>query len=462
MSVIYKANVRLPCTDDPVENSQWPRLTEDDYRCRIDRLLTAIDESFTHMIFYGDREHFSNIEYLTGYDPRFEEALLIIDRVTQQPMLIVGNEGWDYADKIPYRIRKRRYTSFSLPNQPYNELPTLQLLFSEAGIERGSKVALFGWKLFARNEQERVRMHDMPYYLVQTLADIVGHDQLYTMNHLMIADGLGLRETLEAKELVLAEINGTRASRAVLNALSALRVGMSELDASANLGIDGYPLSIHPNVNFGERAFLGLASPEAQNVLAEGDIVCVGMGYRRALCHKVGLYVKDPSQVPKASDDVFRRYFSALTAWYENLDIGVTGGDVYKAIVRAVGDLERFGIGLNPGHAIHTEEWINSPFYKDSRAIIHSGMLLQCDFSVFLPEQNIAVHAEDGVIVADEQMQEEILRVSPASYARMRKRQKFMRDTLGIRVRDGVFPTSDMPAVIFPCMMDLECVYANA
>lgn len=178
MSVIYKTNVRLPCTDDPVENSQWPRLTEDDYRCRIDRLLTAIDESFTHMIFYGDREHFSNIEYLTGYDPRFEEALLIIDRVTQQPMLIVGNEGWDYADKIPYRIRKRRYTSFSLPNQPYNELPTLQLLFSEAGIERGSKVALFGWKLFARNEQERVRMHDMPYYLVQTLADIVGHDQL--------------------------------------------------------------------------------------------------------------------------------------------------------------------------------------------------------------------------------------------------------------------------------------------
>ena len=30
-------------------------------------------------IVYGDREHFANLTYLTGYDPRFEEALLVVD-----------------------------------------------------------------------------------------------------------------------------------------------------------------------------------------------------------------------------------------------------------------------------------------------------------------------------------------------------------------------------------------------
>lgn len=27
------------------------------------------------LVVYGDREHFANIHYLCGYDPRFEEAL---------------------------------------------------------------------------------------------------------------------------------------------------------------------------------------------------------------------------------------------------------------------------------------------------------------------------------------------------------------------------------------------------
>ncbi len=34
----------------------------------------------THLVVYGDREHFGNIMYLTNFDPRFEEALLIIGK----------------------------------------------------------------------------------------------------------------------------------------------------------------------------------------------------------------------------------------------------------------------------------------------------------------------------------------------------------------------------------------------
>ena len=52
------------------------------------------------LIVYGDREHFSNLEYLTKYDPRFEEALLILI-AGQTPRLVVALEGKDYSQIIP-------------------------------------------------------------------------------------------------------------------------------------------------------------------------------------------------------------------------------------------------------------------------------------------------------------------------------------------------------------------------
>ncbi len=36
----------------------------------------------THTMVYADREHFANLAYLTGFDPRFEESLLIVGTAT--------------------------------------------------------------------------------------------------------------------------------------------------------------------------------------------------------------------------------------------------------------------------------------------------------------------------------------------------------------------------------------------
>ena len=36
------------------------------------------ERKLTHLVVYGDREHFANLAYLTGFDPRFEEAVLIV------------------------------------------------------------------------------------------------------------------------------------------------------------------------------------------------------------------------------------------------------------------------------------------------------------------------------------------------------------------------------------------------
>ena len=51
---------------------------------------------YDHLVVWGDREHSANLAYLTGFDPRFEEALLIVG-TSGDPALLVGNECYGVA-----------------------------------------------------------------------------------------------------------------------------------------------------------------------------------------------------------------------------------------------------------------------------------------------------------------------------------------------------------------------------
>src|SRR2546422_10326206 len=57
----------------------------------------------SHLLVYGDREHSANLLYLSGYDPRFEEALLILGS-EGTPRLLVGNEGLGYTGISPLSL----------------------------------------------------------------------------------------------------------------------------------------------------------------------------------------------------------------------------------------------------------------------------------------------------------------------------------------------------------------------
>lgn len=58
----------------PVLYPSASELQERIFACRKE----MISRGLTHLVVYGDREHFGNIMYLTHFDPRFEEAILII------------------------------------------------------------------------------------------------------------------------------------------------------------------------------------------------------------------------------------------------------------------------------------------------------------------------------------------------------------------------------------------------
>ncbi len=77
----------------------------------------ASDAGYDVLMVYADREHFANLAYLTGFDPRFEEALLILtqDRI---PTLLVGNEDMAYTAIGPIELQPVLYQTFSLLSQP--------------------------------------------------------------------------------------------------------------------------------------------------------------------------------------------------------------------------------------------------------------------------------------------------------------------------------------------------------
>ncbi len=110
---------------------EWPnfgecgppaRPTVEEFEGRIQAARDAMERlGLTHLIVYGDREHFANMAFLTGFDPRFEEAVLVISQ-REKPLLLVGNECEGYLTVSPLfvagKLRYERYQPFSLLNQP--------------------------------------------------------------------------------------------------------------------------------------------------------------------------------------------------------------------------------------------------------------------------------------------------------------------------------------------------------
>ena len=82
---------------EPVQTRDLPVIKAETYAERITQLRERMEQQgLSHVIVYGDREHFANTRFLTGYDPRFEESLVIVG-LMGQPRLLVGLEGLYYA-----------------------------------------------------------------------------------------------------------------------------------------------------------------------------------------------------------------------------------------------------------------------------------------------------------------------------------------------------------------------------
>src|SRR5260221_12784833 len=99
------AEIVLPEFGLPREEPTIPAST---YEARIASARPrASDCGYDVLMVYADREHFANLAYLTGCDPRFEEAWLILSQ-DRPPMLLVANEDMAYTSNSTTWMRPDR------------------------------------------------------------------------------------------------------------------------------------------------------------------------------------------------------------------------------------------------------------------------------------------------------------------------------------------------------------------
>lgn len=412
----------------------------------------TVEAGYDALVIYADREHFANMAYLTGFDPRFEEALLIL-APDREPVLLVGNEDVTYTSISPVPLRVVLYQTFSLISQPRSTSAPLVEILHDAGLGAGGaiRIGMAGWKYFVAAESPAPdEWLEAPAYLIDALRGL--GCTVRNAGALFMEPERGMRAINDVDQLACFEFAAAHGSQGMRRLLFNVRPGMSEFDAFRLMDHIGLPVCYHPVLFSGERTRFGLASPSSR-VLREGDPMMAALGYWGSNNARAGFLVDGPGSLPTAIRDYLDKlvtpYFGAVAEWYERVGIGATGGELFEIVERRLGD-PFFGVGLNPGHLIHLDEWVSSPIYRASAQRLRSGMALQVDV---IPATGTPYHTtniKDGIALADDELRAAFARAYPAAWERIQRRRAFMRELLGIRLKPEVLPFSNIPAYLPP------------
>lgn len=440
-------DIQLP---DFGTSAEAPAITPSLHAERLRRLReAAAGRGLDVVLVYADREHSANLSYLTGFDPRFEEALLVVGE--GDPAILVGNECVGMAAAAPVGMNVHLFADFSLPGQPQDRSRPLIEILAEEGVGPGSRVGMVGWKWLGPTRIE------VPAFIVGAVEELAGATgSVVSATDLLIDPGSGLRVINEVEQLAAFEHAACQTSTGVRNLIFGLEPGMTEREAVRLLEWDGSPLSCHLMLTAGPRAALGLLSPGSRPI-ERGDPLTVAFGIWGALNCRAGFVVAASSELPDSISDYVERlvapYFETVVEWYEALHLGQRGGVLQEIVDRRLGD-PFFGIFLNPGHQLHLDEWVNTPIAPGSEVELASGMALQVDIIPATRTPYFTTNIEDGIALADERLRLDFAARFPSAWERIQARRRFMTDVLGIDLDPCVLPLSNLAGFLPPFLLD--------
>lgn len=430
-------------------------LNDETLRQRRAKVLANMrQQALDTLIIYADKEHGGNFEYLTGFIPRFEEALLVLHQ-DGEAVLVLGNENLKLAGYARLDNRVIHAPWFSLPNQPMETSKALTQLLQDAGVIAEKRIGLTGWKLFTGVADDRSQMFDLPAFIVDAIRQAAGPQaKLTNATGIFINPESGARITNNANELAHYEYGANLASTAIMTALNAIAPGKTEKQIGTLLAAEGQPNSVVMIAATGDR-FANANLYPGDKMIQRGDKFSLTTSYKGGLSSRAAYVVADESELaPEVTDYlevVAKPYFNAVVTWLENLRIGMRGGDMYALIEQVLPKAE-YHWHLNPGHLVADEEWLCSPIGPNSTACLQSGMILQIDI---IPSRAGygGASIEDTVALADSALRQELAQNYPELWQRVVARRTYIRKQLGISLPEEVLPFSNTVGYLRPWLL---------
>lgn len=430
-------------------------LTNETMKKRYQKVINKmVEKKYDAIVIYADLEHGSNFEYLTGFLPRFEEALLVM-HVNKENYMIMGNENLNKVSKARLASNAIHSPYFSLPNQPMENTKSFLELLEESNLKEGQRIGIVGWKNFTSRFENNKKLFDVPHYIIEKISKIVG-EEIYNATDLFIGN-TGVRCTNNVNEIEHYEFGASLASDSILDAIDAVEIGVSELELGDKLNRYGQKNNVITIAASGPRFLNANIYPTEKTVNLQ-DPISLTVGYKGGLSSRAGIVIENEKQLPENQRDyldrVVKPYYSATVEWLENIHCGMLGGDLYSLIEREL-PKEEYHWTLNPGHLCADEEWMSSPIYKDSKEILESGMILQLDF---IPSVSgyFATNAESSIVIADTILQEKIQNESPSLWKRMMNRRKYIENELNIKLHKDVLPLASTLGYLRPYLLCKE------
>ena len=442
------AEVRLPDFGMPETMPEIPAAT---YEARVEALLERADaRGYDRLVVYADREHSANMAFLTGFDPRFEEALLILGP-TGQPVILVGNECYGMAGAAPLPMRRELFQDLSLPSQPRDRSRPLADILEGEGIRPGGRVGVIGWKTYASRATIEV-----PAFVVDELRRSVGPSgTVENANDLLIDAADGLRVINDVDQLAAFEYASCQTSHGVRRLLVGLRPGLREYEAVRLLEWNGAPLSCHLMLTAGPRARLGLLSParppDRAGRSVHGGVRHLGRAHlpgRVRRRGRRGAARRDPRLRRAARRTVLRDGGRVVRGAPRRPDRRRAPGDRRSAPRRPV--LRHLPQPGSPAPPRRVDQLADRTAIDDRAA---SGMVFQVDIIPATGTDYFTTNIEDGLALADASLRAAFAASYPDAWARIQARRRFMTDALGIDLHPDVLPFSNIPAFLPPFLL---------
>ncbi|NLJ85256.1 MAG: hypothetical protein GX322_02350 [Firmicutes bacterium] len=450
-------NVPAPINEIP---KKYPRLPLEIYKARLQRLRDRMKSAgLDKIIIYADREHAANFSYLTGFGPRFEEALLIVG-LEGTPTAVLGTENINMIKYTSVELEGVHYPTFSLIGQPREDVLQLTEILEDAGLQRGMSVGTVGWKYYGEQDGCPAGSFEIPHFIIHAIESLVG-DRINNATGIFMSPYSGLRTVLELEEIIVFEYAASLVARSMLAMMDSVAVGKTELELASAFQNMGVPLSVHPMLSVGEKARFGLVSP-GDNKAKLGDFLTAAYGIEGALSCRAAFIATGPHDLdPDIQDwlsEIAIPFFSTATQWLETIAIGVEGGEIWDLAETRL-PKDRYRWNLNPGHFIAADEWVSTPFTPDSKVKLQSGNYMQFDLIVAPAPPYFGSDLEDGLVLADEKLRSRMKDEFPEVWARFQRRRRYIQDVLEINLREEVMPMSDILGYYRPFLLNPDLAF---